>query len=144
MPKTVKLRKGEEFNFAPARAGGGKYDWDSWFSGELLMLERSDVDAEGNVTGEKRDYEVPTDSMPPKIKTAARRRYKKVSISRYDANRNPLGEAVIIQARDMTPEERQAEDILRAEEKAALKEKKQQADSNGKATAAQPTPTPAK
>ena len=128
MAKAVKLPKNREFQFTSGGGGGasGKYPWDEWFNGSLLLLERSDADDEGNVTGEKRDYEVHTNAMPPKIKTAARRRYKIVQISRKDADGNKLNEAVIIRARDMTDEERLAEDVLRAEEKADRK-----ADDNG-------------
>ena len=131
MAKQVKLTKNREFQFKSASAGaGGKYPWDEWFDGTLLLLERSDVDENDDLTpgGTKRDYEVDTNAMPPKIKTAARRRYKVVQISRRDADGNQLGEAVIIRARDMTADERVAEDILRAEEKA---ERKAKADDNG-------------
>lgn len=126
MPKTVKLKKGQEFTFKKGGATPSKYDWDGWFNGELLLIERSDVDADGNVTGVKRDFEVETDAMPAKLKTAARRRYKIVQISRVDADGNPLpNDGLIIKARDMTPEERQTEDELRAEEKEANKERRE-------------------
>ena len=126
MAKQVKLGRGKEFEFPTTKGGGGqsKYPWDEWFNGTLLLIERSDVDADGNITGEKRDYEVETDAMVPKLKTAARRRYKVVQISRKDADKNKLVNALIIQARDMDDAERQAEDLQRAEEKAARKEAK--------------------
>lgn len=130
MATKVKLAKGREFHFAPAKAFGGeaKYPWDEWFNGDLLLLERSEgpendkgTVLEGQETV-KRDYNVPRDAMPPKIKTAARRRYKVVQISRVDADGKKLPNGgLIIRARDMTADERVAEDVLRAEEKAATK-----------------------
>ncbi len=127
MAHQVKLKKGQEFTFTSGGGGqASKYPWDEWFSGNLLLIERSTgtEDEKGTITTvtEKRDYEVATDAMPAKLKTAARRRYKVVQISRKDADGNKLGNGLIIKARDMTAEERQAEDILRAEEKAARKE----------------------
>lgn len=133
MPKAVKLAKGKEFHFKAA--GGGqpsKYNWDEWFNGSLLMLERSVVekDAQGNdvkdandkpVVTEKRDYDVETNFMPGKLKAAARKRYKVVQISRLDPDGNRLVDALIIKARDMDANERAAEDLLRAEEKEARK-----------------------
>lgn len=141
MPKPVKLKKNQEFTFSKTSSAVSKYDWDGWFSGELLMLERSDVDADGNLIdgGEKRDYEVATEAMIPKIKTAARKRYKIVQVSRKDADGNKLENALIIRARDMSPEERVEEDKTRAEEKAAKQEAKQKAEANGTPTDA-PTP----
>lgn len=133
MAKAIKLAKGREFTFAPTGGGqASKYPWDEWFSGTLLLIERSvgkenDKGAIEDIT-EKKDFEVSVDAMVPKLKTAARRRYKVVQISRRDADGNRLVESLILRARDMTTEERQAEDILRAEEKAARKEK---AESNG-------------
>ncbi len=128
MAKAVKLTKGKEFTFAPA--GGGqlsKYPWDEWLSGGLLLLEQSEgtEDDKGTITNPttKKDYEVSTDSMPAKIKTASRRKYKVTQISRRDADGNRLGNALIIRSRDMTLEERQAEDQLRAEERADRKAK---------------------
>ena len=130
--KSVKVGKGKEFVFAPTSGGGQalKYPWDEWFNPDpkqfpngLVWLERSEgtEDDKGTITevSEKRDYEVKTEAMPPKIKTAARRRYKVVQISRLDADGNKLEDAIIIRARDMTAEERADEDQLRAEEKAA-------------------------
>lgn len=122
MATKVKLKKGAEFNFA-RKATGTKYPWDEWFNGDLLMIERS-VGPENEkgtieVPTEAKDYGVPTDAMGPKIKTAARRRYKVCDISRVDADGQKLTNALIIQARDMTADERLAEDQKRAEEKAA-------------------------
>jgi hypothetical protein len=48
-----------------------------------------------------------------------RLRYKVVQISRLDADGHRLDNALIIKARDMTAVERVAEDLKRAEEKAA-------------------------
>jgi hypothetical protein len=129
MAKQVKLRKNQEadslFN-GNGRGGAAKYPWDEWFSGELLLLERSEgtENDKGTIVTPTvvRDYGVPTDAMPPKIKTAARRRYKVCQVSRRDADNNRLVDALIIRARDMTAEERQEEDRLRAEEKAAKEE----------------------
>jgi len=108
----------------PPTTNGGtqsKYPWDEWFCGKLLLLERSDVDKDGNLTpsGTKRDFEVERDAMPGKLKTAARRRYKVVQISKRDADGNKLTDALIIRARDMTVEERERENIRRIEEMAA-------------------------
>ena len=132
MAKPVKLKKGQEFVFTRATGGASsRYPWDEWFNGELLLLERSDVttDADGNITlapgGTRRDFEVERDAMPGKLKNAARRRYKVVQISKRDADGQPLEhEGLIIRARDMTPEERAAEDELRAEEKLANDERR--------------------
>lgn len=117
MARQVKLAKGREFHF-PAKGAGGaqKYPWDEWFNGDLLLLERSEVDADGVLAGEKRDYEVETDAMPPKIQIAARRRYKVVQISRRNADGIKMVDALVIRARDMNDAERQAEDVKRAEE----------------------------
>ena len=122
MATKVKLAKGKEFTFAKAAGGESKYPWDEWLNGDLLLLERSDVDAEGELVpgGTKRDFEVERDAMPGKLKTAARRRYKKVQISKRDADGNKIdNDGLIIRARDMTPDERADEDVLRAEEKEA-------------------------
>lgn len=138
MAKPVKLAKGKEFNFKVASGHvEAKYPWDEWFNGGLLLLERSSgtENDKGTIVEitEKRDYEVPTDAMPPKIKTAARRRYKVVQVSRVDADGHKLKDALIIKGRDMTPEERQEEDMLREQEKQELKAKKaaKRAESNG-------------
>ena len=130
--KSVKVGKGKEFVFAPTSGGGQalKYAWDEWFNPDpkafpngLVYLERSTgtENEKGAIVdvSEKRDFEVSVEAMPPKIKTAARKRYKVVQISRLDADGNKLEDALIIRARDMTAEERVEEDQLRAEEKAA-------------------------
>lgn len=130
MPKQVKLRKGQEFTFAASKGGAqSKYDWDSWLNGDLLLLERSSgtEDDTGTIVTvtEKRDFEVPTNSMPGKLKMAARKRYKVVQVSKKDADGKPLENGgLIIKARDMTPEERVEEDKQRAEEKEALSVKR--------------------
>lgn len=129
MAKQVKLARGKEFNFEQ-KGKGAKYPWDEWFNGDLLMLERHDgpENEKGTIEDDKattkRDYGVPNNHMLPKIHTAARKRYKVCQISRYDADGKRLKNALIIRARDMNTEERMAEDILRAEEKAKAKAKK--------------------
>ena len=146
MAKHVKLARGKEFTFSASKGGmSAKYPWDEWLNGELLLLERSEgtEDEKGTISdiSDKKDYEVATEQMPPKLKTAARRRYKVVQISRKDADGNRLTNALIIRARDMDADERTAEDLLRAEEKAA---KKAEAEANGQpATDAQPAEQPA-
>ncbi len=153
MAKAVKLGKGKEFTFKQTTGGAAesKYPWDEWFNGSLLMLERSEGTSNDKGTIEvpvvKKDYEVSNDAMPAKLKTAARRRYKVCQISRLDADGHRLKDALIIQARDMTPEERQDEDIMRAEEKEAGKERRKKAETNGTAPqqaapAAQPEAAP--
>lgn len=122
MPKQVKLARGREFAFKAGKAGReSKYDWDAWLKGDLLQIEQSvgEKDEDGNVVEvtEKKDYEVRTEAMPGKLRSAARRRYKVVQVSRLDADGHPLKNALIIQARDMTPDERTAEDLRRAEVK---------------------------
>lgn len=138
MAQKIKMPKNKEFHFQPAgKTTPSKYPWDEWFNGDLLLLERSEgtEDDKGTVVDvtEKKDFEVSVDSMPAKIKTAARRRYKVVQISRRDADGNKLDNALIIRARDMTADERTAEDLLRAEEKEAMRAKrgKGQAEANG-------------
>lgn len=137
MAKLVKMPKNREFVFkAPSKGKESRYDWAEWFKtnddgqGQLLMLEQSagDKDDNGDVVEvtEKRDYESRTDQMPGKIKAAARRHYKVVQISRTDYDNNKLENSLIIKARDMTPDEVEAEDIRRAEEKAALVTKRQE------------------
>jgi hypothetical protein len=122
MARQIKLKRGEEFKFSTS-GPATRYPWDEWFNGDLLLLEQSEgtKDEKGTVTTvtTKKDYEVDTDAMPPKIKTAACRRYKVVQVSRRDADGNKLVNSLIIKARDMTDDERTAEDIKRAEEKAA-------------------------
>lgn len=142
MAQKVKLAKGQEFVFSSGKAGGvSKFPWDEWLNGDLLLIEQSEgpKDDKGNTIEEtmtaKKDYEVSTDFMGPKLKTAARRRYKICEVSRRDHAGRRLGNALIIRARDMTPEERVAEDILRAEEKErnALALAKRKAGENGQA-----------
>lgn len=129
MPKLVKLPKGvKEFEFKSASFGAvTKYPWDEWFRGDLLLLERSEGPENEKGTIEEpaveRDYGVPTDAMGAKLKTAARSRYKVVQVSRLDAEGKKLKDSLIIRARDMTDDERVAEDILRAEEKEKVREK---------------------
>ena len=147
MAKQVKLKKNAEFTFSASKGGmSAKYPWDEWFNGDLLLLERSVEkddgqggqvkDADGNIVfSEKKDYEVAKEMMVPKLKTAARRRYKVVQTSRKDADGNRLVNALIIRARDMDTDERTAEDLLRAEEKDA---KKAEAEGNGQPTSTAP------
>ncbi len=168
MAKTIKVAKGKEFAFKAAPKGGGgesKYPWDAWFAptrgkdgtplhtdgqGELLLLEQSlgTKDDKGTVTEvtEKRDFEVDTNTMPAKLKTAARKRHKVCQISRIDADGKKLKDSIIIRARDMDAEERLAEDVLREEERAetfirrkAAKEKAA-AEANGAETVNLHTP----
>ena len=128
MAKPVKMPKNREFVFKSSSKGGSKYPWDNWLNGDLLLLERSTgVEGEtGSIVEihEQKDYEAPTNYMPAKLKTAARNRYKIVQVSRVDADGNRLGDALIIRARDMTADERVAEDALRIEEKEEAKAKK--------------------
>lgn len=127
MAKQVKLPKGvETFNFGATGSGAVKYPWGEWFSGELLEIERSVPTDEPDAVNDKGtivkiktkgDYEVPTGAMLPKTKTAARARYKVCGMSRVDAKGKRLKDSIIIQARDMTPEERIAEDAQRVLDK---------------------------
>lgn len=136
MPKAIRLAKGKEFTFKAATASK-RYDWNGWFNPDpkaypsgLIMLERSVVEATETKDKqgvsyrvvEKRDYDVPTDAMYPKIKRAAQKRYMVVQISRLDQDGNKLQDALIVKARPMTDEERVAEDVRRAEEKAKAQE----------------------
>lgn len=117
MAKHVKLAKGKEFVFA--KSGGlSKYPWDQWLNGDLLLLEQSVLDVDGNVT-EKRDFDVAVDAMVAKLRTATRRRYKMVQVSKKDSDGQKIEGGLIIKAHDMTAEQRQAEDVRRAELKAA-------------------------
>jgi hypothetical protein len=127
--KSVKLAKGKEFTFAKATGGGAvsKYPWEEWFNPDpkhfpngLVYLEQSrgkknDKGAVTEVT-EKLDFEVETTTMPFKIRQAARKYYKNVQISTLDADGNRLVDSLIIKSSDMSADERQAEDMLRAEE----------------------------
>jgi hypothetical protein len=139
MAKPVKLAKGKEFTFKKVSRGSvSKYPWDEWFTGELWLLEKDVTTADGKVS--KRDYDVPTNTMPAKIITAARKRYKVVEISWLDADGHKLQNSLIIRSRDMTPEERSFEDALRAEEKDERQQARNKAESNG--AAQQTTSTP--
>lgn len=137
MAKPVKMAKGREFEFKASKTGGApsKYDWDGWlnpdpakFPSGLVLLEQSegDKDDKGTVTtiSKKKDYEVDTNQMLPKIKTAARKRYKVVQTSRYDADGAKLENCVIIRARDMNDAERAREDEKRAQEEATETKRK--------------------
>ena len=122
MARQVKMKSGKDFTFKQATGGGeSKYPWNEWLNGDLLLIEQShgEKDNKGNVVtvSQKKDYEVDTNSMPGKLKSAARRKYKVVQISRLDADGHRLKDSLIIRARDMNEDERQAEDLLRAEEK---------------------------
>jgi hypothetical protein len=144
MAREFKLPKGAKL-VKKVIGQSAKYPWEEWFAvedgtgklgkdkqgnplhekgqGKLLIIERSSgkENDKGTVVEvtEKRDYEVPRDAMPPKIKTAARRRYKVVDVYKRDHTNTTLPNGgLLIQARDMTAEEKVAEDILRAEEKA--------------------------
>lgn len=130
MAQKVHLKKGKTFQFKERAVGGElKYPWDDWFNGELYLIQRSDGPENDKGTIEvptvARDFGVSVNAMVPKLHTAARRRYKVVQISREDADGNRIKDppGLIIQARDMTPEERVEEDQLRAEEKEARKAK---------------------
>ncbi len=125
MASKVKMPKNKDFSFETSGRGfAAKYPWDDWFSGDLLMLERHEGPENDKGTIEddaatvKKDYGVPNDGMLPKIKTAARARYKVCQVSRKDADGQKLVNALIIKARPMTPDERVEEDELRAVEKA--------------------------
>lgn len=149
MAKPVKLARGKEFTFkqTPSGIGETKYPWDEWFNGDLLMLERSDGPENEKGTIEvpttERDFGVPVNSMPAKIQTAARRRYKVVQISRLDTDGKKLTNALIIKARDMDASERAEEAILRAEEREAQKAKIIEKRMLAQATANGASPDPA-
>ena len=98
-----------------------KYPWDDILNGTK------------NVICQGEDYDLPTENMPPKIKTAARRRYKTVKISNRSHTGERLDNMLIVQAFDMDADQRAAEDIKRAEEKAAraaAKDAESEADSD--------------
>lgn len=120
MATKVKLPKGREFQFRAATAQS-KYPWADWLNGDLLLLEQSEgeKDEAGKVTTirVKKDFEVDPQAMRGKVKFAGRKLYKHVDVSFRDADGNKLKDALIIRARDMTPDERLEEDQLRAEEK---------------------------
>jgi hypothetical protein len=127
--KTVKMSKKQldAIESHNVRSGGGftaKYPWEDFFNGELNLLERHDgpENDKGTIEDDKatvrRDYGVPNDGMLPKIKTAARARYLVCAIYRKDADGKRLVNSMYVRARPMTAEERTAEDLLRAEERA--------------------------
>ena len=109
-----------------------KYPWDDWFApeldkdrkqvhddgrGVLLLLERDLFNDDGTLADRgKRDFDVAVNAMPAKLRTAARKRYKVCEISRLDPDGKRLVDSLIIRARDMTPDERVAEDLKRTEE----------------------------
>lgn len=136
MATKLKLGKGKEFHFEERAVGGvPKYPWDEWFDGNLYLIERS-VGPENEkgtivVPTEAKDFGVSVNAMVPKIHTAARRRFKVCQISRKDQDGNRLKDALIIKARDMSDEERAAEEQLRAEEKEAAKAKRSETSSGG-------------
>lgn len=102
----AKVLKKFEFKAAASRA---KYPWDTWFDGRIHGLTQAeDFPDIGDIN-----------HMVPKIRTAAKNRYKtvKVQIDKTDET-SPM---VVLQATDMTTEERAAEDARRAEEKAKRK-----------------------
>lgn len=94
----------KKFEFKLAKSTS-KYPWDEILNGNKNVICRGE------------DYELETDAMPPKIKTAARRRYKTVKISTRDHNGNKLTEMLIVQAFDMDADQIAAEELKRAEEK---------------------------
>lgn len=135
MAKQVKLAAGQSFAFSSGRDTESDYKWDEWLNGDLLLLEQhvGEKDEKGTVTKirEKRDYAVNTDAMPGKLRSAARRRFRVVEISRKDAMGEKLVDSLIIRSREMTPDEKIAEKKLREEEKAERKAKaKKDAEEN--------------
>lgn len=127
MAREFKLNKGVKFEFK-RQAPTSTYPWADWFSGKLMLIERHSgtENAKGTIEEEgittRRDYGVPALAMPPKIKTAARKRYKVVQTSFRGPDGKKLENGgILLQSRDMTPAERMEEDRLRAEEKAAQK-----------------------
>lgn len=127
MAREFKMPKGGKLSKTQGGGMGTKYPWDEWFSGKppMILIERHDgpETAKGTIPDEaattKRDYGVPTNAMHPKIKTAARRRYKIVDVYRRDHEGNRLENGgLILVPRNMDADERVAEDVLRAEEKA--------------------------
>lgn len=109
----------------PLRSRESPLPWDEWFAPECgaegLPLHGDGSsplwELEQDTPTEKRDYSVDTNAMVAKVKRAARKRYKVVQISRTDADGNGLINSIIVQARNMTADERLGEDILRAEER---------------------------
>lgn len=94
----------KKFTFK-AVSQASKYPWDAIFDGEIKVLCKGD------------DYTVETDAMIPKIKTAARRRYKVASVSTRGPDGAKLTDMIVVQARDMDENEHAVEDAKRAEEK---------------------------
>ena len=151
MAKQVQMAAGAKFQFRSGKSEGEqKYAWDEWLNGDLLMIEQSigEKDEKGTVVKvrEKRDYDVNTDAMPGKLKSAARRRKRVVEISRVDADGQKLVNALIIRSREMTPDEEAAEMKLREKEKEERKAKlaaavaaDNAAVSNGEPTSEEPT-----
>ena len=140
MAKPVKLSKGKKITFAPPRSGArGQYDWDRWFNPDphkfpegLVLLEQSlgEKDESGNVVNvtEKRDFSMSPKFMVLKIRGAARRRFKIVQVTRNDADGNRMEDAIIIQARDMTEDEKHIERVRRSDRKLAKLKKKEAAE----------------
>lgn len=96
----------KKFEFKSAKSTS-KYPWDEILNGRINVI----------VQGE--DYDLPTEAMPPKIKTAARRRYKTVKVSTRSHTGDKLDNMLIVQSFDMDNDQRIAEDLKRAEEKAS-------------------------
>jgi hypothetical protein len=102
----------KKFEFKETRQAS-KYPWDKLLDGGIYqMTQAEDFPDVGNI-----------DHMPPKIKHAARRRYKTVKVQIDRENMT-----VVVQAFDMTTEQRAAEDAKRAEEKAKRKSVDSDAD----------------
>lgn len=114
----------KSFTFKPAPSKASKYKWDEILNGEAQQIFR----------GKDKDYEVETDAMAPKIKTAARRRFKTVKISRLDEKGNKLKDSLILQAFDMTAEERAEENARRKAKKDARRAEREAAKAGGGAS----------
>ncbi len=139
MAEVVKLRGGKEFHFKETKGPQSKYPWDEWLSGGLLKLKQSDGEKDENGVVIKivhqKDFEVHPDSMPGKLKSAARRRFKVVKISKVDQDDKPLENSLIIQAREMTPVEVEFERNRRAGRKAKREAKRAKKKSDAAALA---------
>lgn len=125
--REFKLPKGAKLQKSAGAAVASRYDWDGILNGRLNLIERSDVNTDGELVagGQKRDFEVERDAMPGKIKKAARGRYKEVDIYKRDHTGAKLeNDGLLVQARDMTDAERAGEDLLRAEEREEAKERR--------------------
>jgi hypothetical protein len=143
MATKISVKKGKEFTFdEPSKRGQeSKYPWAEWFNGDILLLEQSvgasddDYDKWGTLTGtiaEKKDFEASMSAMMYKIKQAARRLYKVVQTRRKDVDGKHMPYGIIIKARDMSDEERAAEDRQRVIDKAEkLAKLKAKANGNG-------------